>query len=531
MDVPTKNRLANKMLYAAPWLAALSAACAPDAAPPVGRVAAPLALGAVPSQFIAKLYTEALGRAPDAGGWQGNANAFLASGCSTATMRDLAFRIFDSAEYKARGYSSREAVLTAYRAVLSREPDPGGLLHYAALIETMGQTPATVARSLAESPEFAAFAGAACAGAYREDWGSSQAIDIGYGTWTQARLVRCLADNVVCELPPRTVVYLNATLVVPAGHTLQTAGLVDRRAYARQARLVRASAGFVHMVELKEGATLRNVWVSGQRHLFRNALPSDGVRANVFCSLGGSAGAAILGNRLEFPLQRTDVETHGTWPLRIVDNLTVNYTAHHTVDGTQTWVSDGISNHHKEATIDDNDIVDPTDVGIVIFGHDDGVQRSSAAGNTIVHAGNSAYGSLVFDTIYECRGCQFTGAMHDNLILGGRVAHSDVMLSVGTGPWAAPTCSGAQNSCGRGARMVNNRTIWGDDAQRIQVQNALVVDGMLDADTRGNQLYIEPARLGGCFRGPGVSNDLSRGHASGSLMLEGDRDVHSCIGH
>ena len=36
----------------------------------------------VPSQFIAKLYSEALGRAPDNGGWQAQTNYFLASGCS-----------------------------------------------------------------------------------------------------------------------------------------------------------------------------------------------------------------------------------------------------------------------------------------------------------------------------------------------------------------------------------------------------------------------------------------------------------------
>lgn len=81
---------------------------------------------AVPSQFIARQYTEALGRAPDPTGWQFSTNAALASGCSAPMLRDIALSVFGSAEYADKGYTPEETMLTVYRAVLGREPDESG---------------------------------------------------------------------------------------------------------------------------------------------------------------------------------------------------------------------------------------------------------------------------------------------------------------------------------------------------------------------------------------------------------------------
>lgn len=492
---------------------------------------------AVPYQFIAKLYSEALGRAPDAQGWQTHVDYFRAAGCNAATLATIAGNIFDSGEYRAKGYSPREAVLTLYRAVLSREPDKQGFSHFVGFIRDRRWTPAQVARSMAGSPEFSGLVRAICAGrAYRRDWGRTQAIDIGGGTWSQRRLKRCLTRSKVCSVPPRVVVYLSSTLAIPKGHVLQTQGRPGRRRYARQARLVRA-APFGHLVKLGAGAQLRDIWLSGQRHLYgsKSRVAADGVRANVYYS-ADAKGAAIAGTRLEFPLQRTNIEAHGRGSLRIADNLIVDYTAAHEKDGTWTWVADGISAHHANTSIRKNDIIDPTDVGIVIFGHDrwsakQMVQASVARGNRIVHAGNSAYGSLVFDTIYQCHHCRFSGSMTHNLILAGREVHSDIMLSVGTGPWKTPAGAPSNDHLGYGATMSDNRTIWGDANQRVRVQVGIAVDGMLNATVQGNRLYIEPQKLGRCYRGKGVMNDLAHHHASGRLMLEGDGSVHGCIGH
>jgi hypothetical protein len=66
--------------------------------------------------------------------------------------------------------------------------------------------------------------------------------------------------------------------------------------------------------------------------------------------------------------------------------------------------------------------------------------------------------------------------------------------------------------------------------QRVRVQHGLVIDGMLNADTQGNGLYIAPEPLGACYHPSGVRNDAP-GHASGNLMLEDTGPTHACIGH
>jgi hypothetical protein len=54
----------------------------------------------VPSQFIARQYTEGLGRAPDAAGWQRATNRALADSCSAKSLQALALSVFQSAQYR-----------------------------------------------------------------------------------------------------------------------------------------------------------------------------------------------------------------------------------------------------------------------------------------------------------------------------------------------------------------------------------------------------------------------------------------------
>jgi hypothetical protein len=50
----------------------------------------------VPSQFIARQYTEGLGRAPDAAGWQRATDRALAGSCSAASLQAIALDVFQS---------------------------------------------------------------------------------------------------------------------------------------------------------------------------------------------------------------------------------------------------------------------------------------------------------------------------------------------------------------------------------------------------------------------------------------------------
>src|SRR5688572_956152 len=91
-----------------------------------------------PGQFVAKLYSEALGRIPDAGGWSGQLNYFGSAGCTVATVRAQVRAMYTSAEFASRPYDSAARVLALYRGALNREPDQGGLDAYTAQLNSGG---------------------------------------------------------------------------------------------------------------------------------------------------------------------------------------------------------------------------------------------------------------------------------------------------------------------------------------------------------------------------------------------------------
>ena len=63
----------------------------------LGQAAA--ALGAAPPQFIAKMYSEALGRAPDPAGWQSALQYFQSSSCSQQTLKTWGTAALTSPEF------------------------------------------------------------------------------------------------------------------------------------------------------------------------------------------------------------------------------------------------------------------------------------------------------------------------------------------------------------------------------------------------------------------------------------------------
>jgi hypothetical protein len=520
---------------------------------------------AVPSQFIAKQYTEGLGRAPDTSGWQGAINYATSAGCTASSLQALALNVFQSTEYTSKAYTPEETALTVYRAVFSREPDASGFPFWVNNLRS-GLSVSSMIQSMISSDEFTALVPAICSGnAYDPIGEAKRPMDIGAGTWTQAQLQSCIDNNAVCSVPPRTVVYLTSTLTIPAGKTLETAGRVDRTMYARQARIVRDSATPGILIVMQPGSTVRNIWVNGGRDRFKGFLTNQGTaQANVYPNInyvGGNYGT-IESVRSDAPLSATHIATFPvptpaipTSPtafdgvITIYNNLTTGYAQRHYSDGTPIPWADGISHHIRGGYIMNNDIVDPTDVGIVIFGHDGVDQHSSASNNLIVHAGHSAYGSLGLDTI-QCvvsmpGSCSFSGTgFSNNTIFAGKNQHSDIMLFNGTGPWVPPNCATSSNGrCGSGGQMSNNSTILGDINQTVQVQVGLTVDAMLNAGTYGNTLNVVPMtqpsdRPGGanvrlaCARGNlMVLNALSTGHASGSLQAGTDADSDGCIGH
>lgn len=529
---------------------------------------------AAPSQFMAKLYSEALGRAPDLSAWKNSLAAGSSATCDASMLQSMAVNVFGSAEYTAKGYTAEEQALTLFRAILSREPDKGGFDFWVNNLRN-GMSAAQVVPHLVMAQEFMALVPEMCSGkGYRADGAGKQAIDIGGGTWTQAQLESCIANNAVCSVPARTVVYLASTLTIPEGKVLETAGGYDRSMYARQARLVRNSATPGHLVILKAGATIRNIWVSGQRHLYKGELVAlADAQANVFPNInyvGGPGTGVIRGVRSDAPLTATHIATFPvptpavpTSPTAFLGNVIIDnnlttgyahahtYTAQETADNRPVVWADGISHHITQGQITNNHIIDPTDVGIVIFGHDGSTQASTAQLNYIVHAGLDAYGSLGLDTI-QCigsyTGCKFSspngvGNFKYNYILAAPLVHSDIMLFNGTGAWATPQCKGLSGDrCGTGGRMDSNITV---SHVPVLVQIGSQVDGMKDAvmnnvldvtQVKGTATYPNTWRMD-CAKPGGLNvsgmTPPAGGASHSSTWLPSGVDAHSdgCIGH
>jgi hypothetical protein len=115
----------------------------------------------VPFQYIAKAYTELLGRAPAPSEWARAVQSFENGGCTTAVLIQLGDTIVESSEYR-HDYPRSDVgsiALTLYRFVLNREPNEA---EYVTMRNQLTGTPTTpqltptdTATSVYERPEFA----------------------------------------------------------------------------------------------------------------------------------------------------------------------------------------------------------------------------------------------------------------------------------------------------------------------------------------------------------------------------------------
>lgn len=478
----------------------------------------------LPGQFVAKQYTEGLGRAPDAGGWTSAAAFFDGCGCTAACLEQWGTALWTSPELEGLGYRPEELVLALYRGVLNREPDAAGHAWWTAQLQG-GMRRADLARAFFRSSEFLASVANIC-GQPSYGFGRSSAIPIGAvgpgfagGTGAQLQaLLDAARPGTTVWLAQASLTTLTAPLVVPAGVTLATSGTLTRYQYAKQGRLVRSSRFDGPVVELRSGAQLRSVWISGQRgHL--EYLAGDRPK-NIHAA--GGRGLSITKSRISDTIGWSSVQIRGSLDRApcasavIRDNLITTYSSDHQ-DGT--W-ADGLSIGCEDALIEGNHIIDPTDVGIVVFTAHPAVQRSVVRGNIVVHAGNSAFGSLAFDPLH--RGGSFVGArIVGNTVWSSPSAHSDHALVVGTRAWF-----GARSLEGRGGELSDN----GTGGLRIRANNGILVDGMLDAIVQRNVLTTDLVAISHCPSAH-VLADVSGGHASGSLQAFTDARADGCVGH
>ena len=518
---------------------------------PAAGTPAPAFFPSVPAQFVAKVYTEGLGRAPDQPGWAADLAVFDAQGCTLGSLEQVGKHVLETPELTARWRDDAGALAEiAFRAVLNREPDPAGFRALVAEITRRGWDAAL--SDVFGGREFASLLGQVCSvtsSSYGFNGSTGVAVAGVSGpvpactsclavrpalgaigpTESQLRFLAGIPGNLII-LAPRTVITLTQPLTLAHNVTIETAGLPGPSRYIDMARLVRGFARNPQGVQnstvvLDGGATLQSVWVSGQRALWRNTVAQslDGQGTKRLNSWGqilggsdvqvlGGVGTSVLDDRIDDSPGWSSVEMlgvdGGNFCLNNVvqGNLVEAYSSVHLAAPAQNEVvpwTDGISDHCQSSSVALNQVVDATDIPIVLFQSDvnqllNSPQSSQVSSNVIVSAGNSAYSALATDPGWNPVGAgdlpggggtrDFTGAViGGNLMWTGPRTHFNAVISDGTTDFY-----GHMAYDGRGAQILNNTTGSG----LANAAAGIVVSGMMKTVVKGNNLALAFVRTG-----------------------------------
>lgn len=118
-------------------------------------------------------------------------------------------------------------------------------------------------------------------------------------------------------------------------------------------------------------------------------------------------------------------------------------------------------------------------MGIVLFRACPADQKSTVADNTILNAGNSAFGGIVTDPLTQptCSPDYAGSSVNNNALQTGPSASYGIGLSLGSAAWFS------NPNIGTGASFTNN-TLAGN------VTEGLTVSGMLSVTATGNTLNV-----------------------------------------
>lgn len=516
-----------------------------------------------PGQFIAKMYTELLGRAPDHYGWKYYLEQIHKQGCSVDTLRDTARSFYLSNEFLERYSSTSARLLTLYRGALNREPDAGGFAYWLDLLNAGRPTPLdawkNAVNEFVKCDEFANLVPAICSG-LSYGFGGAPAIPLptagenlvppgtkiisgGTGTDLQ-RLLSAAKSGETVYLAQRALIRATTSIVVPSGVILSTVGAPSRYAHAMMGRIVRSADFNDPTVKLMSGAQLKSVWLDGQRNAgfgynFHTDQPLAVERSDVKI-LGGN-NSRIEGCFFSNTSGFTSVHLYGSaeglpcGSAYVGNNLITTFSSHHVIDPTRGGIgfANGIVNGCENAFIENNEIVDASGVGIQAFKSTPAVQRSMTRNNAIINTGNSSYAGIAIETSpnalpggqeMDFTGCTFAG----NILWTSRTAHMDIGLSVGRGPWG-------RGAMGRGAIFDGNRTGPADipmaDHIGLRTGNGIVVSGMNSAIVQRNSLKAEllPLLQNVCPH-VNVAVGESAGTAlNGDIQPHADLNVEGCL--
>jgi hypothetical protein len=494
----------------------------------------------VPGQFMAKMYTEFLGRAPDAESWQSAVAYFAANGCSTGTLETWGSSIVASAEYQSLAYDDVAHSLNLYRGILNREPQAGEFAQTQSQLDA-GISVADEAREFFDTSEFNSLVPYICSGKSYSfgTLGTGLAIRVpttgagGYDNVTENQLQSVLASappGSTVYLMQKSVVYLTAPLVIPNGITLATYGNPPPSHHSLMARLVRQSGFASPMIRLSASAAsdsgaLRNVWVDGQRNS-ASSYVMDAIDVEIY----GGSGIVIDSNYLSNTLGWSTLHSYGALDLSdgcasntITHNLITAYSSgHYALNGTPQW-ADGLSIGCENSDVESNEIIDATDAAIVVYNAYPATQRSLVRNNLIVAAGNSAYAGLAFDPLNRTASGDFSAArIDDNTLWSSPEQHILIGIAVGTLPWFS------NGAIATGATVRDNGTA----GITMNVAEGVTVSGMLNATVQDNSLITQaiPQLWTTCPVNAGITAAVSAGDASGAIQEPyRDQAVIGCV--
>ncbi|MBQ7727076.1 MAG: hypothetical protein IJT60_00670 [Clostridia bacterium] len=440
-------------------------------------------------QYLAKLYTEGLSRAPTGEEFAQGSSVIAQGGCTAGTLLDLSKLVFLGDEFTSLGLSREACAFAVYRAILSRDPTETELAAFDGRIGDLLET-------LCGGSEFASLLPGIIRGPYF--WRGN--LDTAYtGTvWTQSELRSRLKADTVVEIPQGTLIVLTEALTVPDGCTIRTTG--NPTHYTQMARFLRApgKSGY-NLVTLGYDCVLENIFIDGNFASFDRS--KYGAGTNVTMTGNGNT---LTGCRVSDSISHGTVLVAGATEHQVVShNLITGYANDHDA----TW-ADGISCLGTDCLLEYNDLVDMTDGVIAVFRYinlkGSGIyirsQNTITRYNRIVNAGNSAYAGYDNETVNWSEvgpdydpdvvnedPANMTGCVaYGNEFYTSAHAHIHLLCTLSTMPWRT------DRGCDRafGGTFADNST---PEGCFVNCGVGIGVDKVTDVFVRGNRLRL---RLG-----------------------------------
>ncbi|GAB2878857.1 hypothetical protein GCM10027277_55130 [Pseudoduganella ginsengisoli] len=520
---------------------------------------------------MTRLFTEAIGRGPDAATWKANSLfSTTPSNCTSLDFYTIVNSIYTSAEYNNLGYTNQEKVITLYRGILNREPEAGAVQYWTNQLNG-GATISSLVSNFVVSPEFASIRDNLICKALPANgnaafrWGNYPALPVNAGeatmdsAWLQAQLnaAKTSASKTVL-LPQRALIQANSTINIPPGVKLATVGTIHNQAYAKMARIVRTTNFAGPLITMGNMSTntadpgntgssrIENIWISSQRDHVVNGTTISYIGQPTIAMYSGY-GSSISNSRLENAVGGTNIEIfdYGCKDFVIYNNLITGYTNTHYSFAGDGRYTDGITIKCGSTTVTNNTVIDASDVGVITFFSPTQTQATKMENNFVIATGVSAYAAYMYEPWGAAAGesrviFDFNGStIKNNNFWGGPGTHFDIGISVGARAWH-----------GSSVHVGKNGFVQGNSNQGIPtaMQIGIGIDSMPDTTVGSNALNYQLYNNGWCAKGVLLANTgydtvagvqvqnatpsrIASNTNNGSVVNYTNTAIQACAGH